>query len=94
MRVLALLILPLSLAGCVQFPEIDDATGQVAEQADYPDLVPLEPVLGALPTTTGDSDETQAQLEARVSGLKARANGLRGPVLSDGDRARLEEDLQ
>ncbi|WP_299776842.1 hypothetical protein [uncultured Roseobacter sp.] len=94
MRLAAFLILILGVVGCVQFPEIEDATGQAAREADFPDLIPFDPLLTSTETRQSKTEETQAQLEARVSGLQARAAGLRGSVLSGEERNRLEDEVQ
>lgn len=94
MRLAAFLTLILSVVGCVQFPEIDDATGQAAKEADYPDLIPFDTLLTSTEAPQTEAADTQAQLEARVSGLQARAAGLRGSVLSGQERNRLEEEVQ
>lgn len=94
MRLAFLLSLIAAVAGCVQFPEVEDATGRAAEEADYPDLIPFDPLLDAIDTSEADTAQTQAQLEARASGLQARAATLRGTVLSGEDRRRLEDEVQ
>ena len=94
MRPAILLILCLGLAACVHFPEIAPATSQKARDADYPDLIPFDPLLAAQNTALDETAEMEAQLEARVSGLQARAATLRRSVLSGQDRSRLEEDVQ
>lgn len=94
MRLAALMILSLSLAGCVQFPEIEEATGAAAEQADFPDLVPFDQLPQPIPTDQTGNAETQEQLEARVRRLEARAAALQGGVLSEEDRNRLEEGVE
>ncbi|MDW3182164.1 hypothetical protein [Roseobacter sp.] len=94
MRLAALLILILGTVGCVQFPEIDDATGQAARDADFPDLIPFDPLLASTEASQTESAGTQDQIEARVTGLQARAAGLRGSVLSSQERNRLEEEVQ
>ncbi|MCV3271203.1 hypothetical protein [Roseobacter sinensis] len=92
---LAALCLPLIFcAACVQFPEVDDATDQTARDADYPDLIPLDGVPPPSTEAQTERDETQAALEARVSGLQARAAGLRGAVLSGDDRSRLDDKIE
>lgn len=77
MRFTALVFLAASLAGCVQFPEIDDATNQVARDAEYPTLIPLDPVLENITAAQLDTSDTQEQLESRAAGLNARAAALR-----------------
>lgn len=94
MRLTPLLILTACIAGCVQFPEIDDATDPRVEQADYPTLVPLDPILASVAAPAPETAETEAELEARIAGLRARAARLRGAGLSSADRNRLDQDVQ
>lgn len=94
MRIPALFIVSLCLVGCVQFPEIDDATSETARTAPYPKLIPLDPIADILNGPGTAPVETEETLEARVAGLRSRADRLRAPVLSANDRARLEEKLQ
>jgi len=91
MRLPVLALLTLSslpiLPGCTQFPELDTAAAQVAQDAPYPQLVPLETLLtSAAPRTT---PEVRASVEGRVAGLRRRADALRGPVISPAVRARM-----
>ncbi|MGC3939466.1 hypothetical protein ACOTTU_16805 [Roseobacter sp. EG26] len=94
MRIQALIILVLLTTGCTQFPEVENATGAEAEAADYPDLVPLDPLLSQVVASETDLAAEEEQLQARASGLQARANRLRGSVLASEERNRLEESLQ
>ncbi|WP_300058373.1 hypothetical protein [uncultured Roseobacter sp.] len=94
MRLAALCFLLITAAACVQFPEIDDATDEVARDADYPDLVPLDTIPASSVDAQTEREDTQATLEARVSGLQARAARLRGSVLSSDDRTRLDTDVE
>lgn len=94
MRIAALAFLFPIISGCAQFPEINDATSEVARDAEYLELIPLEPIRDVLDGPEIDPTETSEALQERVAGLKSRANKLRGPVLSANDRARLEETPQ
>ncbi|MBW4708474.1 hypothetical protein KX928_11840 [Roseobacter sp. YSTF-M11] len=94
MRISACVVLALVTSACAQFPEVDNATPPGAEVAAYPDLVPLDPLIDEVAATQTDIPESEAQLEARVASLQARANALRGSVLGSSDRRRLEESLQ
>lgn len=91
---LAPLVLVLPFAACVQFPEIDDATDQVARDAAYPKLIPLDTVPQSSAQDLTDQQEVQERLEQRVSGLQARAARLRGGVLTTEDRARLDDEVE
>ena len=82
------------LSACTTFPALDDAVSPTAQAADYPDLVPLEPLLAArAPERAADAtpEAIRATLEGRLARLQARATRLRGPVLSRSERARLAE---
>ncbi len=94
MRLIALACFLVTTAACVQFPEIDDATDQVARDADYPELIPLDRIPVPSQEAQADRAETQATLEARVRGLQSRAADLRRAVLSSGDRARLDDQIE
>lgn len=91
MRPLAALAL-LILSACTQFPELDARVGPDATRGPYPDLVPVAPLvaradgLEASPTT---SPEALANVDARIARLKARAAGLRGPVIPAPVRTRM-----
>lgn len=88
---LATLLLALLLSACTQFPVLDDRLSDAARAADYPDLLPLAPLIAARSIPAERGPEITASLEGRVSALNARASRLRGAVLSPADRARLRE---
>lgn len=90
MRLSLLCILPL-LSACTQFPELDAQLSATSERADYPELVPIDTLLDGrrLPSTQGA--RIAESVETRAAALKARANRLRGTVLTAADRARLRE---
>ena len=62
--------------------------------ADYPALVPLAPVLASATSGQVDTRQTRKQLEARVARLRVRAARLRGSVLTEREKQRLDEGLQ
>lgn len=94
MRFLTFVCVAATLTGCVQFPDIDDATDQTIRDADHPTLIPLDPVLSSIKTAELDTTETQTQLETRAAGLNARAAALRraGPTDQDGNRSTEETE--
>lgn len=96
-RQLLLCLLPcaaLSLTACTQFPELDRTqTPELADTA-YPALVPIEPLLAGAEVTGADPVATTEALEGRVAGLRARANRMRGAVLTDAERRRLQEGVR
>lgn len=88
---LKFLIIPAFLCGaCTQFPELDASLSPKAKASDFPDLVPLEPLLAARTAPSAPrGPEIAADVSSRVSALQSRAARLRGSVLSQSDRARL-----
>lgn len=86
----AALALFLALGACSGFPELEGTIPADVENADYPDLVPLEPLLARAAPAVADPVETSAALDARVAALRARANALqRRAILNNGTRTRL-----
>ncbi|MEM6728965.1 MAG: hypothetical protein AAF618_10730 [Pseudomonadota bacterium] len=76
----------LLLAGCSEFPPLEGTISP--EVADAPFLDFLSPdELAAIGTPAPVA--TEDPLASRLLGLKARAEALRGPVFTAGDRARL-----
>lgn len=95
-RTRRLWILPcaaLVLGACTQFPALDRTLTPELVGADYPALVPVEPLLATASAGRVDPVQTQAGLEGRVSRLRARAARLRGSVLSGRERQRLAQGL-
>lgn len=96
-RRIALCTIPLTLlvlSACTQFPELDRTITPALENADYPALVPLEPLLAAAKAGRIDPVQTEATLNARIARLRARAARLRGAVLTGRERQRLAQGLQ
>ncbi len=77
-----------ALAACTAFPELDGTLPPSADAADYPRLVPVEPLLEAAQEVQ-ITETTQSGIEARVAALKARAARLRGPIVDSTTRARM-----
>ncbi len=72
---LGLLALPV-ITGCAPFPDIDAALSRGAEDAAYPDLIPVERLrarAGRPTLTAGDGDT----LTGRADALRSRAARLR-----------------
>lgn len=82
------------ISACTQFPELDETVTPELEAADFPALVPLDPILANARSARGQTLRTEAALEARVVNLRARAARLRGSVLSGPERQRLAEGLR
>lgn len=88
-RPLAAFALALSLTGCAQFPALDGTLSAATEAADYPDLVPLDPLLANVDATNTDAGATAGAINGRVAQLKARANRLRRGVVDGQTRTRM-----
>ncbi|MGB7244721.1 MAG: hypothetical protein WBC93_21850 [Sulfitobacter sp.] len=88
------LILCAGLAACTQFPDVERSVSAQAEAADYPDLVPIGPLLAAADAEQIDAQATQTQLSARVAALRAKAARLRRGVVTGSERVRLENGLE
>ncbi len=86
MHRIALLALILS-AGCADAPRFDGLPSDRAQNADYPDIVPLRALMDTLPAP--GVTVTIGNLEARAANLRARAAALRGPVVDSRQRTRL-----
>ncbi|QFT99004.1 hypothetical protein FIU85_16950 [Roseovarius sp. THAF8] len=90
-RVIAF-FLTVTLAGCTQFPELDNATSTETRRAPYPSLLPVED-LRARVDAPRVADQTTRALESRVANLRARAERLRGTVIDQTSRARLDRKV-
>ncbi|NOR30648.1 hypothetical protein [Sulfitobacter sp.] len=85
------LLLP---AACTQFPALDSRTTPEMLAAEYPALVPVDPLLAQAAAGQINADQTENSMNARVAGLQARAARLRGSVLTGSEKQRLGEGLQ
>ncbi|SEL87714.1 hypothetical protein SAMN05443999_10930 [Roseovarius azorensis] len=90
---LALAVVALGLmAGCTQFPELD---AQIAEQdrnATYPDLIPVEDITSGIPPKT-ITPQTGEDLDLRAEALRSRADRLRGDVIDEDTRRRMQTGI-
>lgn len=84
----------LLMGACTQFPALDKTVTPALENAEYPALVPLGPVLASASQTGVAPDQATAAIDARVAALRARAARLRGSVLTGAERQRLSQGLQ
>jgi len=84
----------LATAGCTPFPQLDDSIRPEVRDADYATLVPLSTLQTSTDPIRVDPVQTQAQLNGRLAGLRARADRLRGTVLTGREKQRLQEGLQ
>lgn len=87
-------VLALTLSACTQFPDLEATQTDTLENADYPTLVPLEPLLARAAAPGPDPVQTQADLSARLAGLRSRANAMRGAVLTGPEKQRLQQGLR
>ena len=83
-----------SFAACTQFPDLDHTQTNDLSRAEYPALVPIDPILAATYSTPPDFAAENERLNARLAALRSRANRMRGSVLTGAQRQRLENGLQ
>jgi hypothetical protein len=80
------------LLGCGEFPQGTENFPPVAQNADYPALVPLASILAQ---ADGSQNQTiqaaTSQLEQRIQNLQRRAANLRSPVIDAPTRARMQQ---
>ena len=91
---LIVLILPLVLVGCTQFPELDSAVSANGQNADYPALVPIQTLLAQSNRVGPTPEQIVADLDARVLALQNRAARLRGPVVDASTRKRMRNGVK
>lgn len=81
-----LLSLTIALSGCADLPDVAATLSPASRAADFPDLVPLAPLLAGLPPPgeapvipqgRAASSLRPADLDARTERLKSRAEALR-----------------
>ena len=90
---LALAVLALGLmAGCTQFPELDAKVGEQDRTATYPDLIPVDEITSGIPPAA-ITPETGEDLDARTDALRARADRLRGDVIDEDTRRRMQSGI-
>ena len=87
-------LLCFSLAACTQFPELEDTVSPSVQEADFPALLPLEPLMATATPVVSDPVETTQTLERRVAALRARARALqRRDIIGAATRARMRARL-
>ena len=87
-------VLAFGVTACTQFPQLDRTITPALEDADFPALVPVDPLLATASAGRVDPLQTQANLQGRVSRLRARAARRRGSVLSGRERQRLAQGFR
>lgn len=80
----------LVLTSCSTFLDAENRSARQAPPVDFPDLVPLEELVGSGQLERIDP-ETQTVLEARVARLQARAARLKRSVIDPNARNRLSQ---
>lgn len=85
------LVLFFALAGCAEFPALDARVGPEALEAPFPTLLPMEQLLDAsappISIVSGPGSN-------RIAALRARAARLRGPVVDQATRLRMQQGVQ
>lgn len=88
--VIAFMTCVAALGGCAEFPQLDGTISAAQSDAPFPDLIPLAPIIARATAPSRAAPEgVEAALGARLANLRARAAGLRGPVISPADRTRM-----
>lgn len=93
---LIVLIAMTGLAACADVPQLDDRIGEAARAADYPTLLPLDPLLAAAAANETAGQITPASVAAfdsRIATLRARAARIRGPVIDGATRRRMQRGV-
>jgi hypothetical protein len=88
-----LLIPLLALAACSDFPAFDTTIDAATRAAPSPDLVPLDPIIAAADRPSTITPTSVTQSEGRAASLRDRARALRGPLLSEPERDRLNRPI-
>lgn len=87
------LILALALTACTQFPQLDGVVGPEVVDAKFPSLIPIDPIVNAPEGQGADRAIIQDNLLARLAALNARGAALRGAVIDNRTRRRLEKGV-
>ncbi len=74
MRPALVSLICLMAGACTQFPEVDSAAQADVDKAKFPKVVPMDDL--APPPTARLDQNSEAQLEGRINGLKRRAGDL------------------
>jgi hypothetical protein len=82
-----------ALPACTQFPDLEQTVRDAARNGPYPDLVPLDGLQARLAASRFDAGTAPA-IDARIAQLEARAARLRGSVIDDASRARMQAGVQ
>jgi hypothetical protein len=85
MRLLPFMLL---LCACAQFPELDSTQTPGVATTPYPQLVPMETLLGS--AQPGATPEMRTDVLGRADALRARAARLNGQVVDGATRTRMQ----
>jgi hypothetical protein len=83
-----------AVTACTQFPELDDTRTAEIQNAPYPALVPIEPIISSVDTEVINTDAAAANAEARLRRLRTEATRLRQGVLTPEEEERLRQGLR
>ncbi|MEM6587095.1 MAG: hypothetical protein AAF641_01505 [Pseudomonadota bacterium] len=90
------------LSACATFPEVDARTAPEVQSASYPALLPVDDLRAEASTgpleqrdlpLVATLEEDAEQIDNRASSLRARAASLRGDVIDEADRERLDQEI-
>ena len=87
----AWIVLGFLVTACAEFPEVDAALAAGDPQSEYPALLPFEELLLQEDPNLDTSDVDA--LRARAEDLRSRADGLRGPVIDNETRDRMDDGV-
>ena len=79
----------MGLTACAEFPQLDGTIAPEHSGADFPDLIPLAPLVAQASVANSTAITASADLSPRLANLNARAARLRGPVIPAPVRTRM-----
>lgn len=89
------------LAGCGVYPQLDGTVSDAAMKPEYPALVPVEDLRAAAARRAASDGATTLlagpaapDIDARAARLRARAASLRGEVVDDESKDRLNDTIE
>lgn len=85
-------LLAVLILGCSGPPDIGSHMSDAAQRTDYPSILPLDALLASRPDTSA-AVAFAAPLANRASALRARAAGLRGPIIDASTKSRMNDAL-
>lgn len=82
----------IGLAACSPSPDVGRPLSNAAQNADYPEILPLNTLLAQQPTEV-DVPALTGSLTSRAAALRARAAALRGSIVDGGTKTRMQDAL-